>query len=81
MLGGAQLDCVGVTRDIQMHNDGEGRGRRKRTSDSGKVLLEEVDEAVGGGVVGVDLCGLLQLRLDLLSQLFSQFDSNSTRGG
>lgn len=80
MFIGAQLDCVGVTRDNQMHNDEEGRGK-KRTSDSGKVLLEEVDEPVGGGVVGVDLCGILQLRLDLLCQLFAQFHSNSTRGG
>ncbi|TNN68370.1 hypothetical protein EYF80_021423 [Liparis tanakae] len=41
-----------------------------------KVILEEVDEAVGGGVVGVDLCGVLQLSLNLLGELFSQFDPN-----
>lgn len=42
----------------------------------GKVILEEVDEAVGGGVVGVDLCGVLQLSLNLLGELFAQFDPN-----
>lgn len=48
---------------------------------SGKVLLEEVDESIGGGVVGVDLCSVLELRLDLLCQLFAQFDSNNAEGG
>lgn len=47
--------------------------------DSGEVLLEEVDESVGGGVMGVDLCGILELRFDLLGQLFAQFDSNDAR--
>lgn len=49
--------------------------------DSGKVILEEVDESIGGGVVGVDLCGVLELRLNLLCELFAQFDSNKTEGG
>lgn len=44
--------------------------------DSGKVMLEEVDESVGGGVMGVDLSGVLELGLDLLCELFAQFDSN-----
>lgn len=48
---------------------------------SGKVLLEEVDESVGGGVVGVDLCGVLELRLDLFGELFAQFDSDNAEGG
>ena len=43
---------------------------------SGEILLEEVDEAVGGRVVGVDLRGVLQLGLDLLRQLFAKFDSD-----
>ena len=47
---------------------------------SGKVLLEEVDESVGGGVVGVDLCGVLELRLDLLRKLLAQLDSNNAQG-
>lgn len=44
-------------------------------------MLEEVDESVGGGVVGVDLCGVLELRLDLLCQLFAQFDSGDAKWG
>ena len=40
---------------------------------SGKVLLEEADEPVGGGVVGGDLSGALQLWLNLLGELLSQF--------
>lgn len=46
---------------------------------SGEILLEEVDEPVGGGVVGVDLCGILELRLYLFCKLFAQFDSNKSR--
>lgn len=52
--------------------------------DSGKVLLEEVDESVGGGVVGVHLCAVLELRLDLLGQLFAQLhpdDATAAAGG
>ncbi len=44
---------------------------------SGKASLEEVDESVGGGVVGVDVRLVLELWLDLLCQLFAQFDSNN----
>lgn len=40
----------------KMDNDDEG-GR----FDSGKVFLEEVDESVSGGVVGVNLCGIFEL--------------------
>lgn len=43
-------------------------------------MLEEVDESVGGGVVGVDLCGVLELGLDLLRELFAQFHSNKAEG-
>ena len=43
--------------------------------DSGEVLLQEADEAVGGGVVRGDLRVVLQLRLDLLGQLLSQFNT------
>lgn len=53
----------------------EGLRRRRRRNDSGGVLLEEVDEAVGGRVVGADVRGVLQLRLDLLGQLLPQFHS------
>lgn len=38
------------------------------------VLLEEVDEPVGGAVVRVHLRCVLQLRFDLLRQLLSQLD-------
>lgn len=44
-------------------------------TDSSKVLLEEVDESVGGRVMGADFGVVLQLRLDLLCQLFPQFDA------
>lgn len=47
---------------------------------SGRVLLEEVDEPVGGGVVGVDLCRVLELGLDLLGELFAQFDPDDGQG-
>lgn len=49
--------------------------------DGGKVLLEEVDESVGGGVVGVDLCGIFELRLDLLGQLFAQLHPDDATVG
>ena len=42
---------------------------------SGRVLLEEVDEPVGGGVVGVNLRLVLQLRFDLLGQLLPQLNT------
>lgn len=54
-----ELDCVGVTaaqalkRWIMMRSKVE---VVLGCHDSGKVLLEKVDESVGGGVVGVDLC-------------------------
>lgn len=69
-----KLNCVRVTGEKQMCND----GGQKKKSDSGKVLLEEVNEAIGRWVVGVDLCGILQLSLDLLCQLFAQFHSENT---
>lgn len=49
--------------------------------DSGKVLLEEVDEPIGGGVMGVDLGAVLELGLDLLCKLFAQFDSKNAEEG
>lgn len=58
--------------------DAERWGEKKK--DSGKVLLEEVDEPVGGWIMGVDLCGILELWLDLLCQLFAQFNSDKTQG-
>lgn len=42
---------------------------------SHKVLLQEVDESVGGGVVRADGRVVLQLRLDLLGQLLPQFNA------
>lgn len=57
-----------------------GGGGRGGALDSGKVMLEEVDESVGGGVVGVDLSGVLELGLDLLCELLAQFDSNKAEG-
>lgn len=39
----------------------------------GKVLFQEVDEAVGGRVVSRDRGGVLQLRFDLLRQLLPEF--------
>lgn len=47
--------------------------------DSGKVLLEKVDESVGGGVVREDLFGVLQFRFNLLCQLFAQLHSSHAR--
>lgn len=47
--------------------------------DSGEVLLQEVDEAIGGGVVGSDLGVVFQLRFDPLGQLLSQFNSVSRK--
>lgn len=47
--------------------------------DSGEVLLQEVDESVGGRVVGADVRVVLQLRLDLLRQLLPQFDAVSRK--
>lgn len=82
MLGEAQRDCVGVTRENQMYIDVEQKKIKKKIRlDSGKVLLEEIDEPVGGWVVGVDLCGILKLSLDLLCKLFAQFDSDNTQEG
>lgn len=46
--------------------------------DSGEVLLQEVDEPVGGRVVGGDGGGVLQLGLDLLGQLLPQFNAEKT---
>lgn len=46
-----------------------------KVQDSGEVLLQEVDESVGGRVVGADVGVVLQLRLDLLRQLLPQFDA------
>lgn len=43
--------------------------------ESHKVLLQEVDESVGGGVVRADGRVVLQLRLDLLGQLLPQFNA------
>lgn len=31
--------------------------------------------------MGVDLCGVLELRLDLFGELFAQFDSDNAEGG
>lgn len=42
---------------------------------SHEVLLQEVDESVGGRVVRADGRGVLQLRLDLLGQLLPQFNA------
>ncbi|XP_029283430.1 ankyrin repeat and protein kinase domain-containing protein 1-like [Cottoperca gobio] len=46
-----------------------------RAQDSDEVLLQEVDEAVCGRVVGADLRVVLQLRLDLLRQLLPEFNA------
>lgn len=43
--------------------------------ESRKVLLQEVDESVGGRVVGADGGVVLQLWLDLLGQLLPQFNA------
>lgn len=45
------------------------------TKDSGEVLLQEVDESVGGRVVGADVGVVLQLGLDPLGQLLPQLDT------
>lgn len=53
-----------------------GRIQATRTmEDSRKVLLQEVDESVGGRVVGADGRVVLQLWLDLLGQLLPQFNA------
>lgn len=57
-------------------------GRRRRNDDSGEVLLQEVDESVGGRVVGADVGVVLQLGLDPLGQLLPQLDTvTSTQTG
>lgn len=48
---------------------------------SGEVLLQEVDEAVGGRVVGGYLRVVLQLRLDLLGELLPELHPAAERGG
>lgn len=48
----------------------------RTTEDSRKVLLQEVDESVGGRVVGADGRVVLQLWLDLLGQLLPQFNAS-----
>lgn len=45
----------------------------------GVVLLDKVNEPVGGGVVRVDLAGAMQLRLDLLTQSLTQLNSEIER--
>ena len=45
----------------------------------GVVLLDKVNEPVGGGVVRVDLVGAMQLRLDLLTQSLTQLNSEIDR--
>lgn len=45
-----------------------------------KVLLDEIDEAVRRWVMGADLRRVLQLRLDLLGQLFPKFHSTHRDG-
>lgn len=49
---------------------------RETTGDSRKVLLQEVDESVGGRVVGADGRVVLKLWLDLLGQLLPQFNAS-----
>lgn len=48
------------------------------TSRLGAVLLEEIDETVGGGVVGAHVAGCAELGLDLLGKLFAQLHSVAT---
>lgn len=47
--------------------------------DSGEVLLQEVDQAVGGRVVRRHLGVVFQLRFDLLCQLLPQFNAADRR--
>ena len=54
---------------------GGGGGGVTKVEGSGKVLLQEADESVGGRVVGADLGVVLQLRLDLLRQLLPELDA------
>lgn len=54
------------------HRHGSASVDRRRRRSLGKVLLQEVDEAVGGRVVRGDLRVVLQLRLDLLGQLLPE---------
>lgn len=49
------------------------------TGESGEVLLQEVDEAVGGRVVGDDGGVVPQLWLDLFRQLLPQLDAVSPK--
>lgn len=62
------------------HRATQWEGLRRR-NDSGEVLLEEVDESVGGRVVRGDVRVILQLRLDLLGQLLPQFHPVASGGG
>lgn len=42
------------------------------------VLLEEADESIGGGVVGMNVCVVLQLGFDLLGQLLAKLHADGT---
>ncbi len=44
------------------------------------VRLDEIDEAIGGGIVAADHAGLLQLRLNHLCQLLAQFHAGGLAG-
>lgn len=47
--------------------------------DSGKVLFQEVDESIGGRVMGTDSRVILQLWFDFLGQLLPEFDAVSRK--
>lgn len=69
------LDNTRVGQEVFVHTGDVTRPIRTwtdRRRGLGKVLLQEVDEAIGGRVVGGDLRGVLQLRLDLLGQLLAE---------
>lgn len=53
-------------------------GHVAAVSGLGAVFLEEIDETVGGGVVGAHVTCRIQLGFDLLGQLFAQFHSVRT---
>ncbi len=50
----------------------------KGREDLRAVLLEEADESIGGGVVGMNVCVILQLRFDLLGQLLAKLHADWT---
>ena len=75
------LQSTFTTTQTPPHQQGGRTGRMDEVGGGrlGVVLLDKVNEPVGGGVVRVDLAGAMQLRLDLLTQSLTQLNSEIER--